>query len=130
MSDTKELPLGILPDKTDKGCSPCCEPGGEEERFPEISFDGKHATLFMEKYGPLSTNDELTITLRTRIKKYSDGEENWDKCVKLSALAVIGDVVEDESPAEENGKDEGEADPKPVRGMKKPAPAKQPAGAY
>lgn len=116
-----ELPLGIKPEKKDT--SPCCLPSSDsdQERFPEIEFCGPHATLFMEKYGPLSTNDELTITFRTKIKQYSDGENDYDKRVKLSALAVVGDVVETESD-EEDASESGE-ESKPARKLSKKSAA-------
>lgn len=122
MSDTQnsqELNLGITPKKSD---DPCCKPcpvdGGSEEQYPEISFDGEHAALLMEKYGPFSTDDELTITFRTKIKKYSDGAERWDKCVKLCALAIIGDVVEEDASEETAEAPAKKAAPRKVKPVK------------
>jgi len=121
MSEATELNLGIVPKKTDecKPCNPCSEPATTEEIFPELAFEGEHADLFNEKYGPFQTNDELTLTIRTKIKKFSMGPERWDKCIKLSAVAIIGDVIEEEGEAEDGPGDEKE--PAPTRKLGKKA---------
>lgn len=119
MATDSELDLGIMPEKTEDKCNPCCAPEQSDKPVhPELSFDGPHADLFNEKYGPFQTDDEITLTIRTRIKKFSMGPERWDKCIKLSAIAIIGDVVEEEASGEKPEKEE-----KPVRRMGKKAEA-------
>lgn len=125
----KELDLGIEPQKDKGECSPCCAPDSDQKRYPELCFRGDHADLFREKYGACAPGDEYEATLRLRVKVSADGENEYDKRIEFSVVAIIGDVVEEESTAEDDAPGE-EAEPAPRRMGKKPAPAKEPAEKY
>lgn len=118
-----ELDLGILPDKTSKSdcCVPCNPCGGDSDkpRYPELTFRGKHADLFKEKYGPCATDEEYEMTVRLKIKAFGDGPDDYDKRIEFSVLSIIGDVVEE---AASDKEDSTETDEKPA--MRKLAKAK------
>lgn len=114
-TDAAELDLGIMDESHCNPCSPCGTKVDEQKEkkpsYPTLSFRNKHADLFKDKYGPCATDDEYEVTVRLRIKKFSDGECEYDKCIEFDVLSMIGDVVEVE------GEKKEEKEQKPVRRM-------------
>lgn len=125
-----ELDLGIVTDKTDKSYMTCCDSGGDELRYPELCFRGKHADLFRQKYGQCAPGDEYEATFRLRVKVSGDSDsetDDYNKRIEFAVTAIIGDVVE-ESPSDntpDNSKDKSEVAGPTRRAM----PAKKPAKA-
>ena len=100
MKDAAELDLGITPEKT-KELSVSVPEKPESPSYPELTFRGKHADLFRQKYGNCAPGDEYETTMRLRVKSSSDGESEYDKRIEFCAVAIIGDVVEEESTKED-----------------------------
>lgn len=97
---SSELDLGIVPEKKtgmDTCCPPPCMPDMDKPRYPEMTFRGKHAEMFHEKFGPFDTEDEYTVTVRLKVKGFEKGEGEYNNRVEFNVCSIIGDMVEEES---------------------------------
>jgi hypothetical protein len=102
-AESTELDLGIMPEKKDTECKPCC-PGDsdmDKPRYPELCFRGAHADLFRKKYGNCAPGDEYDAEFKLRVKVSADGENEYDKRIEFSVLSIVGDVVEEEPSGDE-----------------------------
>ncbi len=98
-----ELDLGVMPEKTSMECAPCGPKPCDQPRYPELCFRGKHADLFREKYGSCAPGDEYEMTLRVKVKvsgMSDDKCDDYNNRIEFCALAIVGDVVEEEASEE------------------------------